>query len=161
MTSRGLLVVALLAGGVPGRAAVAATDCEPARCAVQAAIAQNCSCATAPNHGQYVSCVAHQVKALVASGAVPTTCKGAVTRCAAKSVCGKAGFVTCEIPTDACVIPAGATTGTCAANPALTCATSLDCGAACKIKHDADLCTAVGGTVGTSPTCCASCTPTP
>jgi hypothetical protein len=133
-------------------------DCEPARCAVQSAIAAQCSCDTATNHGQYVSCVAHIVRQLAANGTVPVTCKGKVTRCAAKSVCGKPGFVTCQIPTDTCTIPVGALTGTCTDDPAITCATDLDCGAKCKVKSTSDRCTASGGFVGTASSCCAACT---
>jgi hypothetical protein len=129
----------------------ASIDCEPARCAVQAAVAAQCSCATATNHGQYVSCVAHAVRQLATDGTIPTACKGKVTRCAAKSVCGKTGFVTCQVPTDTC------TAGRCVDDPTKICTTNLDCGAKCKIKSASDRCTAAGGTVGTSSTCCATC----
>ena len=71
---------------------------------------QNCAaegngCATAPSHGKYVSCIAHQVKAL-SSGETPTlpkSCKGAVKKCAARSACGKQakGFATCCTTNDA------------------------------------------------------------
>ena|SRR5437867_4880832 len=72
-------------------------DCEAARCAAQTAISQQCpSCAEATNHGRYVSCVAHVVKQNVSPG-----CRGKAIRCAARSTCGKPGFVTCERCTDA------------------------------------------------------------
>ncbi|HLK12527.1 MAG TPA: hypothetical protein VKW76_14215 [Candidatus Binatia bacterium] len=154
-------MVALAVGGLPGsvRAGNGPADCEAARCAVQAAVNQNCPCSTARNHGQYVSCVAHQVNALARSGAVPTDCKGKVTRCAAKSVCGKAGFVTCEIPETGTCDP---TTNTCVENPAIACVNGVCIlGEACHIKSSAALCTAKGGTVGTSPTCCAACVSSP
>jgi hypothetical protein len=120
---------------------------------VQAAIAQECTCETATNHGRYVSCVAHVVKRLSQQGLIPTNCKGKVTRCAARSTCGKLEFVTCQIPTDVCDL----TTGFCTKDPTLACLTDLDCGAKCKIKSSAERCTAKGGTVGTASNCCASC----
>src|ERR1043166_6711119 len=56
----------------------------------------NCSCDG--NHGRYVSCVARAVNDLVRNHGFPTNCKGAVTRCAARSTCGKKdGFVTCAV----------------------------------------------------------------
>jgi hypothetical protein len=128
-------------------------DCEPARCAVQAAIAAECPCAEAVNHGRYVSCVAHVVNRLAAGGTIPTACKGKITRCAARSTCGKPGFVTCLVPTDTCDL----TTGFCADDPTLVCTTNLDCGAKCKTKSSADSCRARGGVVGTESSCCAIC----
>jgi hypothetical protein len=52
-------------------------------------------CTSAPNHGQYVACVAQKTNAAVIAGTLPKECKGAVKKCAAKSTCGKPGFVTC------------------------------------------------------------------
>ena len=106
-----VVLAAVLPLWAPGGALAAATDCEPARCAVQSAIDQECNCATASNHGRYVSCVTHVVRRLTENGTVPNTCRGKVTSCAARSSCGKAGFVACHIPTDVCDIPAGMTTG--------------------------------------------------
>ncbi len=132
-----------------------ADDCEAARCATERAIAASCPCDEASNHGRYVSCVARQVRALVASGAVPPRCKGKVVRCAARSTCGKrAGFVTCRIPVDTCDLA----TGTCTGDPTVACATDLDCGARCKIASSAERCTARGGTPGTG-SCCDACGP--
>ena len=153
-----LALAALLVASLKIGAAMAAkVDCEPARCAVQAAINAQCDCGSSTNHGQYVSCVAHVVKQLSVDGTVPIECKGKVTRCAAKSVCGKDGFVTCQVPTSTCVIPAGALTGTCENDPTIVCTNDLACGAKCRIKSSADRCTAASGVVGTSPTCCPSC----
>jgi hypothetical protein len=148
-----ILVVLVWVGG----ASAVKVDCEPARCAVQSAINTECSCGAASNHGQYVSCVAHVVRRLAAEGTIPINCKGKVTRCAAKSTCGKEGFVTCQIPTDDCVIAPGQLSGTCAGDATIVCTTDLDCGAKCKIKSTSDRCTAAGGFVGLSPTCCPSC----
>jgi len=146
--------IVLVCGIVPARAK---DDCEPARCAAQAAIAAQCpSCDAADNHGRYVSCVARVIKKLVPD-TVPVNCKGAIVRCAARSTCGKPGFVRCLFPTDTCVIDAVTGLGTCAANPALACVTDVDCGAKCKTKSSADGCTQRGGILGGTGSCCAAC----
>jgi hypothetical protein len=153
MRSVFILIAAL---GLSAAEAAAKTDCEPARCAVQAALEAECPCTQASNHGRHVSCVAHVVKRLAADGTIPKNCKGKIKRCAARSICGKDGFVTCQIPViGSCDIA----TGTCFENTALTCLTDADCviGSKCKIKRSAELCESRGGTVGTSPTCCSSC----
>ena len=154
----GLFVMCLLAVALGASAARAADDCEAARCAVQAAIDMECPCSAASNHGKHVSCVAHVVKRLSTGVAptVPTQCKGKITRCAARSICGKAGFVTCQIPvTGTC----DTVSGTCVENAALTCLTDADCviGSKCKTKRSGDLCMMSGGTVGAGTTCCADC----
>src|SRR5262245_37716227 len=59
--------------------------------AARAAIAANCDCAGATNHGEYVSCATEQARNTLAN----QSCRGAVTKCAARSTCGKPGFVTC------------------------------------------------------------------
>lgn len=157
----GLLAIVALVG--LGSAPVQAeTDCEAARCAVQADLDQ-CSCSAASNHGRYVSCVAHVVKALSRGDdpPVPTRCKGKIVRCAARSICGKEGFVTCQIPVFG---TCDTTTGLCVEDGVTPCTSETDCviGTKCKIKHSAELCLARGGTVGTSPTCCSDCvTPVP
>ena len=155
---RSLRIVAsfILMTALTTSAVRAAVDCEAARCAVQAALDTECPCSAASNHGRHVSCVAHVVKRLSAAGMVPTECKGKITRCAARSVCGKEGFVTCQIPvTGTCDLASG----TCVENSALLCASDADCviGTKCKTKRSADLCLANGGTVGASPTCCSDC----
>ena len=58
----------------------------------QAADAACGTCANADNHGDYVSCVADFAKN---DAQLPEECRGAVTSCAARSTCGKEGFVTC------------------------------------------------------------------
>jgi hypothetical protein len=147
--------ILLVWGVVPARAKV---DCEPARCAAQAEIIRQCpSCDDATNHGRFVSCVAHVVKTLSADGTIPGNCKGKVVSCAARSTCGKPGFVRCLFPTDTCVIDPATGLGTCAANPALACVTDLDCGAKCKTKSSGDRCTLHGGTVAGTGSCCAAC----
>jgi hypothetical protein len=152
MMMRPVLVGLLL---IAGAASATKIDCEPSRCAAQAAIAQECPCEGASNHGQYVSCVAHVVRRLAASGEVAVNCKGKVTRCGARSTCGKPGFVTCQIPVSECVIAAGATTGLCANDQAIVCTGALDCGARCKVKSTDIGCLEAGGFVGQATSCCA------
>jgi hypothetical protein len=148
--------VLVLLGGSPW-AFADKVDCEPARCAVQATIAAECPCETSDNHGRYVSCVAQVVRRLAAQGTIPINCRGKITKCSARSTCGKPGFVTCRIPTDECVIETGQPTGTCLDDPTLTCVTDLDCGARCKVKSSVERCEARGGTVGTATSCCPGC----
>ena len=128
------------------RSSAAPPDCEAARCSVQSAV--DACCANAKNHGQFVSCVAHAVKA---SG-VPTNCKGKVVSCAARSTCGKEGFSTC---TPTCVIPAGATSGTCANDPTVTCTTNSDCGR-CHLRPAG---TCPPNTTEGTGSCCPDCAP--
>src|SRR5947208_1847761 len=107
-----------------------APDCEAERCAAQSFIAQNCpSCADASNHGRFVSCVAHQVKAHVSP-----RCRGKAVRCAARSTCGKPGFVTGNIATDTCDLSAG-TPGHCVDTPKQSCSPAFDCGRPSRITN--------------------------
>ena len=154
--------LAALMVAVPAGTARAQVDCEAARCAVQEALNTDCPCDAATNHGKHVSCVAHVLKRLSKDGTIPTNCKGKVQRCAARSTCGKAGFVTCVITTE--IGTCDLVTGTCVEDPALVCAADADCVLAskCKIKSSEERCLARGGTVGTASTCCAECAqPTP
>ena len=59
------------------------------------------------------------------------TCKGAVKKCAAKSTCGKPGFVTC-------------------------CVTKNNV-SKCKLKRDTAACTAKGGVTSGCTSCCDAC----
>ena len=154
--------------GIGGQAVAAPTDCEPARCAVQAALESECPCdlgvpggtAAARNHGRYVSCVSHVLNRLKKADTIPKNCKGKIQRCAARSVCGKEGAVTCLIPQ---LGTCDTTTGTCVEDALLLCTTDADCvlGTRCKTKRSAELCLERGGTVGASPTCCSDCVAAP
>lgn len=153
-----VVFLGLVALGLGSSPVWAATDCEAARCAVQMAIDTECPCdlTGATNHGQHVSCVAHVVNRLSKQNppAIPINCKGRIKRCAARSICGKAGFVTCQIPVaGTCDL----TTMTCE-RTGLPCLTDAECTTTkCKTKASSDLCMAAGGTVGGGTTCCASC----
>jgi hypothetical protein len=94
-----------------------------------------CMCATATNHGAYVKCVAHALKASIKGGTAPKAFSGAIKRCAARSTCGKPGFVTC-------------------------CRTTKKGAMKCSIKHGAAKCKAPSGGqahVGTHASCCDAC----
>jgi probable HAF family extracellular repeat protein len=105
------------------------TPCNTARCPIQATIDAQCPCAEAHSHGSYVSCASGVLGQLVSVGSLPGTCKRNVKSCAAKSTCGKPGFVTCMV------------------------------GTRCTIKSSATKCLAAHGVVGTGSTCCAACPP--
>jgi hypothetical protein len=139
---------------VPALRAGAQVDCETARCAFDQAVNAQCSCTGAGNHGRYVSCIAHVTKALNSCGLLPRNCKGKVTRCAARSTCGKTGFSTC-MPN--CDILAGSTAGTCSNDPTIACSTAGDCiekASDCHIRHDG---TCPDGTTPGSGSCCRTC----
>jgi len=127
---------------------------------VRAQIATTCVCndPNLPNHGRYVSCVAHAVRDAVANG-LPTNCKGAVTRCAARSTCGKkTGFVTC------CFASAGKCGGGfCAGNHDVACTSDDMCPARtrCSVKSSSDQCTGQGGSPGSGSCCDAVCSVAP
>ena len=135
---RVFLAAALLAFGQQ-RSFAACTD-PAAVAATRAAADQACTsmamgCSTAKSHGEYVSCVAHQAKAAVKAGTLPKQCKGTVVKCAAKSTCGKPGFVTC-------------------------CRTTKKGNTACAITPHAARCRAPkhgAACVGSVPSCCDAC----
>lgn len=115
-------------GDDPGDAAAVA--------ATRAQVTATCPCDGFPNHGQYVKCARGVANDLADANALPKSCKGAVVSCAARSTCGKPGFVTC-------------------------CRTDKNGNTKCSTKKDATKCTAPkGGTacVGTQSSCCDACT---
>ena len=97
----------------------------------RAAVAAACDCAGAASHGAYVSCAVQQANAAL----VNKSCAGAVKRCAAKSTCGRPGFVTC------CRTMASGKT---------SCATKRSA-ASCVAPHGGSAC------VGSVPSCCDAC----
>jgi len=133
---RGLGVVGLLAAivGLPARAPALCTDTVSV-CAARNKAEMQCPCASATNHGQYVRCVAGVAKGEVAALRLPRNCKSSVIRCAARSTCGKPGFVTC-------------------------CRTDSAGKTHCSIRRDATRCR-LPATIGTKPSCCDACGPNP
>lgn len=104
--------------------------------AARAQIAADCACDGFPNHGQYVKCARGVANDRAAADLLPNSCKGAVVSCAARSTCGKPGFVTC-------------------------CRTDAKGRTKCSTKHDAAKCTAPKGgsaCVGQFASCCDACT---
>src|SRR5262245_13454190 len=138
-------------------AALAKCRDRPAAETVRANIASTCVCTAATNHGQYVKCVTHEVKTAVANG-LPTNCKGAVVRCAARSTCGKPGFVTC------CrALPGSCDNDGVCQDGTTVCSADADCPARtkCSTKKDSDHCVAAGGSPGTGSCCDAVCAASP
>ena len=125
------LVVAL------GVASIATARCTDSRVAqVRAQINQQCTCTG--NHGRYVSCVAHAANAAVRNGDLDVNCKGAVTRCAARSTCGKkTGFVTCSICSPGTCSEGFCDDGVTACTDSSTCPPVLN---HCSTKSDGALC---------------------
>ena len=148
------LGLALTIGLVLLSGSIARARCtDPRADAVRAQILAQCPCNG--NHGQYVSCVAHAVRDAVRNGEVETNCKGAVTRCAARSTCGKKdGFVTCAI-----CEPGTCTDGLCD-DGSTACGVDADCPSVvnkCSVKSTAEKCEARGGIVGSGSCCNATC----
>ena len=152
--SVGFTVVASLV--LLGSAAHAGCN-DPRVAAVRAQIDSECPCTG--NHGQFVSCVAHHVNTAVKNGELDGNCKGAVTRCAARSTCGKkSGFVTCAICS-----PGTCTNGVCDDGVTMCTDSSMCPGVVnhCSTKSSAELCTAKGGVVGSGSCCDATCVSSP
>lgn len=93
LTVIGVAAIVLTARGASAAPCTDTAAVAAARASAEAACAaQGKGCANAPNHGVYVSCIAQQINQ---DPSLPTSCRGAVKKCAAKSTCGKPGFVTC------------------------------------------------------------------
>ena len=131
----GMLAVAVLAA-VPGIASAKRCDNDAAVADARGAAAAQCDCATAENHGQYVKCVGEVAKTRASNNQLPTECKGEITRCAAKSTCGKPEAVTC-------------------------CRVDRRGKVRCSVKKSADKCQPPNGgaaCVGATTSCCDACT---
>lgn len=127
-------VAVVLAIGVAGEAGAKCSD-DAAVALARSQVAALCPCDGFANHGQYVKCARGVANTLAGSGALPNSCKGSVISCAAKSTCGKPGFVTC-------------------------CTTDARGRTKCSIKKGADKCKAPRGgssCVGFLSSCCDAC----
>ena len=138
-TISGALVIAMLFGGL----AVAHARCgdQPgdaqAVADARAQVASDCDC-NAGTHGAYVKCAAGVANDRASHNLLRESCKGAVKKCAARSMCGKPGFVTC-----------------CRTNASGVTKCSIKSGAAkCTPPKDGSAC------VGTFSSCCDACTDT-
>jgi hypothetical protein len=128
----GALAISLVMLSAQGSAAKCDPVADAADIAAAQAAAATCDCAAAENHGQHVSCVAQAVKAAALAN---PSCGAAAKKCAARSTCGKPGFVTC------CRI---------SARGKLKCSTKSSADK-CKAPKDGQAC------VGTTPSCCNAC----
>ncbi|HLK11346.1 MAG TPA: hypothetical protein VKW76_08190 [Candidatus Binatia bacterium] len=122
-------------------------SCDADRCAVATALDAVCPCADAANHGQYVRCVAHAVKAMATSGEIGRRCRGHVVAEAAHSVCGHLSAVTCLVPTSTC-----SADGTCTNDPSTACVDDTDCGTRCTVTSS-DACDNANGLPSDAPSC--------
>jgi len=150
----GLLTVA----GLHGSAVAQDTTptCDDARCLFQQQIDAECSCDQARNHGQFVKCAGKIIRDLTGDSEEFKNCRGKLVRCAARSTCGKEGFVTCTRTELGVCDP---TALLCSEPAGQVCATNDDCviSSRCSTKRSAEACIERGGVVGDSPTCCSSC----
>jgi hypothetical protein len=132
----GLLATSLLLPALPTPTLAACTD-DAAVAAARAQVAIDCPC-DATTHGEYVNCAVGVAKQRAHDRLLPPNCKSRVKICAARSTCGKFGFVTC-------------------------CRTRADGTTSCSTKSDVALCKAPRGgsaCVGTASSCCDACTAT-
>jgi hypothetical protein len=71
----------------PGTAIGAAVDADG--CSGEQLVDLDCPCSGWKNHGQYVSCVAHETAAQVHAGLLTEAQKGAIVSARAKNSCGR------------------------------------------------------------------------
>ena len=154
MHRKDLVFALALVGAVVLFASAARAGCSDPRVdSVRATINGECPCTG--NHGQYVSCVAHHVRDAVRNGDLDVNCKGKVTRCAARSTCGKkTGFVTCPICEPGTCTNGFCDDGTTGCTDSSTCPPVV---AHCSTKSSDMLCTDRGGTPGSGSCCDAAC----
>ena len=127
----------LRAAGLVSATTTTTLPCDPVTQA-RVLLGAPCGCLQAANHGGYVKCVAHAAKAAAKAGTLPKSVVHGVKACAARSTCGKPGFVTC-------------------------CRTNKKGVTKCSIKHGAEKCKAPKGgsaRIGTHASCCDACTDT-
>jgi cysteine-rich repeat protein len=130
---RTLLTVSLLVASA--RLGWAACKDEQAVADARAQVHRDCDCAGAPTHGAFVRCAVGIARQRAEARLLPPECKGTVKRCAARSTCGRPGFVTCCVTTAAGEMK-------CKTRPSATHCTPPDGGSAC---------------VGAQPSCCDAC----
>jgi len=159
-----VLLSSLTLMGEPARA-----ECPPD---VGVAVAAECPCdgpqqgGSWKNHGQYQRCVVQFRNALRKQDCLTAETKKTIARCAAKSTCGKAGFVLCcadsSVGTCSDTIPGdGSKNGTCSNDATIACDTNADCTVGVPhIKRSATVCTdRPGYYVSGTGSVCAGCQP--
>jgi hypothetical protein len=154
MRRKTVVLMLTLAGAAGLFASAARAGCNDPRVAtVRADINTKCTCEG--NHGAYVSCVARAANKAVRDGLLDVNCKGAVTRCAARSTCGKkTGFVACAI-----CEPGACNEGLCP-DGQTACSDTVPCPLVvthCSVKSSTDLCDAKGGIHSDGSCCDAGC----
>jgi len=134
-------------------------ECDPVVLdAIRATVDETCPCAGTDdgsggvtpwkNHGKYVRCVSHAVRAELKAAGLKRRCLRGAVPCAAQSACGKRGAEPCITATpDTCV------GGACTNDPTTLCVADADCTVLACAVTDPDDCTASGGVVR-SESCC-------
>ena len=128
-----------------------------AAAAIEAAVEAQCNCLGAANHGAFVRCATRLARAAVKAGTLSKDCKRAVKDCAARSTCGKPGFVTC------CFANPGTCTNGLCQDGVTACTTAANCPSVtkCHIKSNAGACSTAGGSPGSGSCCDAMCSASP
>lgn len=129
------VTVAIIGTTTTTSSSTTTTTTPPCGPAERARIEAECNCDGAANHGGYVRCAAHLAKDAVKAGTLSRSEAHLVKRCAARSTCGKRGFVAC-------------------------CRTNAKGVERCSIKHGAAKCKAPkrgSARVGSRPSCCDAC----
>ena len=163
-----LIVFLVLFGSASTAFAQSACPTEGCPTDVGACLAESCPCSgpsngpvtTWKNHGQYVKCVVHLRNDLRKAGCLDNEAKRTIAKCAARSTCGKEGFVLC------CFYDTTATcsaAGVCSNDDTKACGTATDCITVTgpKLAHDAENCTDRGGTSIGEGSVCGGCPATP
>jgi hypothetical protein len=168
-----LLALCLAVPGVAGAKRPEPVDC-PTDTDVVGAVAAACPCdgelqpdtTVLPwrNHGQYVRCVTHMRNAYRKAGCLTDDLKRTMTRCAARSSCGKEGAVLCctyDLGTCSDPAPGDATmAGVCSNDGAVACDVAADCTKSSgKVARSSEACVERGGVDVGSGGVCTPCPP--
>ena len=156
---------------IPGGAAAKRPEPIPCPPDVSAAVAAACPCdadtSLVPwkNHGQYVRCVVKFRNVLRKSDCLDDTLKRTISRCAARSTCGKDGRVLCckyDLGTCSDPTPDGTPTGVCSNDGAVACDVADDCTkSTSSLARSGEACVESGGVDVGPGSICTSCPPPP
>jgi hypothetical protein len=153
----------------------AGQDCDAVQSAVQTQIEAACPCDAAAAHADHVRCVTKKLRELSSCapdangkrscGSIPRACVPGIRRIASRSACGKpAENVTCCVPKQRdCAGDEhpgdGQQDGTCTGTRSKKkCDRVTDCLVPkCEVAASAEVCDAIGGTVGTGRDCSTAC----
>ena len=160
---------------IPGGAAAKRPEPIPCPPDVSAAVAAACPCggevqpdtSVVPwkNHGQYVRCVVKFRNVLRKSDCLDDTLKRTISRCAARSTCGKEGRVLCckyDLGTCSDPTPDGTPTGVCSNDGAVACDVADDCTkSTSSLSRNGEACVESGGVDVGPGSVCTPCPPPP